>query len=169
MRYPSIAVLAIGLILAAGLCGAPAQEKKASTKFELTDREKEMLKLINEARAAAKVLPVRPHPTLFRIAREHSAQMAKQGKLTGVIDGKTLQQRVKAAGYVFHKVSHKLTRVDTSGGGEVSLPNLVKEWAAAKTARDYVLGRSFLEVGLGVTDGPNGVYFTALFALPRID
>ena len=55
-----------------------ADDKKESTKFEMTKEEQTLLELLNKERTKADLPALTPHPLLFKAARGHSANMAKQ-------------------------------------------------------------------------------------------
>src|SRR6516165_3586360 len=91
-------------------------------KFQMSKEEKELLDLTNQERKKNNVPPLKPNPTLFKVARAHSANMAKQGKMDHVLDGKKPPQRVKEAGYRY------LSTGENIAFGNVPLEELVEKW-----------------------------------------
>src|SRR5579883_2472111 len=87
---------------------AVAEDKKDSPPFAMTKNERRLLELVNDERAKADLPPLRPHPLLFKAARAHSANMAKQRKMEHNLDGKRPAQRVEATGYDWGKVTENL-------------------------------------------------------------
>ena len=134
-------------------------------KFDMSREERTLLDLLNKEREKEKLPPLRPHPLLFKAARGHSANMAKQEKLEHVLDGKTPGQRVLAAGYDYGKVSENIAVSDSE---KAPLPMIVKSWMESKTHRDNLLSDKVTETGLGIAKSEKGeVYFTQVFARPR--
>jgi uncharacterized protein YkwD len=157
------------LLLLVSPCLA-ADDKKESTKeetdkFEMTKAERRLLELVNEERTKANLPALRPHPLLFKAARGHSANMAKQRKMEHILDGKKPAQRVEAAGYDWGKVTENLITSDQS---DVSLERIVKEWMDSKIHRENILMKDVTETGLGIAKNPKDeIYYTQVFARPR--
>jgi uncharacterized protein YkwD len=142
-----------------------ADDKRESPKFEMTKDEQTLLELVNKERAKADLPALRPHPLLFKAARGHSANMAKQEKLEHVLDGKRPAQRVEAAGYNWGKVTENIITADQPG---VPLEKIVKGWMDSKIHRENILGKDVTETGLGIATNAKGeVYYTQVFARPR--
>lgn len=134
-------------------------------KFDMSRDERTLLDLLNKEREKGKLPPLRPHALLFKAARGHSANMAKQEKLEHVLDGKTPGQRVLAAGYDYGKVSENIAVSDSE---KAPLTMIVKSWMESKTHRDNLLSDKVTETGLGMAKNEKGeVYFTQVFARPR--
>src|SRR5688572_9626074 len=92
----------LALLVTAG--GSPAQE----AKVELTKDERALLDLINKERAKEKLPSLKPNPVLMKLARDHSANMAKQEKMEHVLDGKTPGDRADDAGYGFQSIGENI-------------------------------------------------------------
>jgi uncharacterized protein YkwD len=136
--------------------------QKDEAGFSLSKEEKQLLELINAERKKHDLAPLRPSPALFRVARAHSANMAKQGKMAHVLDDKTPYDRIKAVGYKYRFAGENI------GRGDVSLPEMVKAWMDSKVHRDNILHKEFTETGLGVaSDAKKLVYYTQVFAKPQ--
>jgi uncharacterized protein YkwD len=139
--------------------------KDQATTFEMTRNERRLLELVNRERARADLPALRPHPLLFKAARDHSANMAKQRKMDHNLDGKRPSQRVEATGYDWGKVTENLITADQS---DVPLERIVKEWMASKIHRDNILMKDVTETGLGIAKNPKDeIYYTQVFARPR--
>src|SRR5947208_16899048 len=84
-------------LCAAGLAcwSGPAR----ADKFELTKDEQKLLELTNKERAKKKLSALKPNPQLFKAARAHSANMARQEKMEQVLDAKSPGQPARSAGY----------------------------------------------------------------------
>src|SRR5262249_7973316 len=101
-RFLPLMVVALGAIWSLGPGEAappkkPAPKKEAEVK--LSEDETALLKLINQERAKKKKPPFKPTAILMKLARDHTANMAKQGKLDHTLDGKTPFDRARQVGY----------------------------------------------------------------------
>lgn len=142
-----------------------ADDKKETPKFEMTKEEQTLLDLLNKERTKEKLPALQPNPLLFKAARGHSANMAKQRKMEHVLDKKKPFQRVAAAGYNWGKVSENIAIAED---GEPPLTAIVKEWMESKTHRENLLGKDVTETGLGIARNDKGeIYYTQVFARPR--
>lgn len=149
------------------LLAAPAlaEDAKAPPKGEMTADETKLIELINAERKKAKLPPLRPHPVLSKVARAHSANMARQQKMEHVLNGKNPGERVLAAKYDYGKISENIAMSDGPG---VPLDMIVKGWMDSKTHRENLLSDKVTETGLGIATNKEGeVYYTQLFARPR--
>jgi uncharacterized protein YkwD len=139
--------------------------KEETKPFEMTKQERRLLELVNKERAKAKLPELRPHPLLFKAARAHSANMAKQRKMEHILDGKRPSQRVQATGYDWGKVTENLITADET---DVPLERIVKGWMDSKIHRDNILMKDVNETGLGIATNARGeIYFTQVFARQR--
>jgi uncharacterized protein YkwD len=164
-RVRSALIPLVLLVPVSLFAGDDAKEKREDGGFALTKDEQTLLELLNKERDKEKLPPLRPQSLLFKAARGHSANMAKQEKLEHVLDGKTPGQRVLAAGYDYGKVSENIAVSDSD---KAPLPMIVKSWMESKTHRDNLLSDKVTETGLGIAKSEKGgVYYTQLFARPR--
>src|SRR5262249_45708405 len=105
---------------------------------------------------------LKPNPVLCRVARAHSANMARQGVMNHVLDGKGAPDRIKAAGYKYASCGENI------GAGDAGLEAVLKAWMNSKGHRDNILHRRFTQIGVGVvTDEKGKAYYTQVFATPR--
>ena len=138
---------------------------KETKPFEMSKQERRLLELVNKERAKANLPELRPHPLLFKAARGHSANMAKQRKMEHILDGKRPSQRVEATGYDWGKVTENIITSDQS---DVPLDRIVKEWMDSKIHRDNILMKDVADTGLGIATNAKGeIYYTQLFARLR--
>src|SRR6478672_10572300 len=87
------------LVLLSGL--ATADTKPEEKKLELSEEEKGVLDQTNAERKAAGLPELVANPKLFQAARDHSANMAKQSRMSHTLDGRTHADRITAAGYSY--------------------------------------------------------------------
>lgn len=164
MRGCRIGVLALAVVLGAG-ARAASGEKKA--EFKLSADEQTLLDLLNKARAKEKLPALKPNPVLFRVARAHSANMAKQKKMAHDLDGKGPPQRVDAAGYDYRFVAENVG-MSESEGEPVPVADVHEEWMKSKSHRHNILSPKYQEVGIGIARNKDGqVYYTQVFGTPR--
>jgi uncharacterized protein YkwD len=160
MRYGTVLVALVALGV-----GSPfdADDKKPAEKFELTKDEKAILELTNKARAAEKLPPLTANEALFRAARKHSENMAKQEKLEHELDGKRVGGRVDTEGYDYSQVGENLAQ-----GEEATPEEIVDGWLKSKGHRENLLNPDFTEIGLGAAKSAKGeTYYTQVFGKPR--
>jgi uncharacterized protein YkwD len=163
--YRGLACL-VFLVLLAALplaVGAPG-EKKGAPKLQLSEDEKTLLELTTKERAREKLPPLLADPTLCKVARAHSANMAKKGDIGHVLDGKNPADRVQDAGYDYAKVGENI------GVSEKGAPveDAVKGWMDSPPHRQNILHPRFREIGVGIVrDDKGDIYYTQVFAIPR--
>jgi len=146
------------------LCCSPWQARAGRDQaFKLSDEEKQVLDLTNAERQKEKLPPLKPNPILFKVARGHSENMARQGKMEHVLDGKTPFDRLKAAGYKYAKGGENIA----AGDEKIPFDAVMKAWMESKVHRENILYPDFTEIGLGlVHDGKGKLYYTQVFARP---
>lgn len=155
-----IMFLGIWLVSCVAVVTASAGE---AAKLTLSAEEKQILELTNAERKKKELPPLRPNALLFKAARVHSANMAKQGKLEHKLDGKNSFERVDDTGYQAGAVAENI------GLGDVDIsPALVfQEWMKSKGHRENIVEKTFTEIGLGLAKGKDGaIYYTQVFATP---
>jgi uncharacterized protein YkwD len=111
------------------------------------------------------------NPILSQVARAHSANMAKHGKWSHVLDGKTPTQRIKEAGYKpAYYIEGDLKRLiigENVGKSEEFPDELMKRFMDSKGHREVILGKRFTEVGVGQFRNKDGwIYTTQVFSAP---
>ncbi len=162
---PSLLLLLLSAAPLLSEDGARTSAKEQTDTFEMTRDERRLLELVNKERAREDLPALRPHPLLFKAARAHSENMARQRKMEHILDGKRPSQRVEAAGYDWGKVTENLITADQS---DVPLERIVKEWMNSKIHRDNILMKDVSETGLGIAkNAKDEIYYTQLFARPR--
>src|SRR4051794_29532939 len=102
-------------LLLTGLFFATLHAQEKESELKLSEDEKAILKLLNDEREKEKLPPLKPNAILFKVARAHSANMAKQEKMAHVLDGKKPSQRVEEAGYDYRVVGENLAFGENDG------------------------------------------------------
>jgi len=162
MRMGSL-VLVVTLIAYSPLTThhSPTRADDPPAKFELTKEEKKLLELTNKEREKEKLPPLKPNSLLFKIARAHSTNMAKQGKMEHVLDDKNPVQRLKESGYKYAYFGENIAY------GQDDFDQLMKGWMSSEGHRKNILSKNFTEIGLGIARSKDDVpYFTQVFGQP---
>src|ERR1051326_4867877 len=128
-------------------------------EIKLTDEEQKIFELTNKERAAADLPPLKLNPILMKVARAHSANMAKQGKMEHELDGKNPAQRLDDAGYDYESMRENIAAGEGWATGAV-----MKGWMESDKHRANILNKVVDEFGVGiVTDSKGRKYYTQEF------
>ncbi len=142
-----------------------ADEKAGGDKVELSRFEQALLDLTNKERAKAKLKPLTANALLCKVARAHSANMAKQNQMNHFLDGKSPADRALEGGYDYKHVGENLGE---SVGNPPPPAAVVQGWMNSKHHRENILKPEFTEIGLGIArSGRGNIYFTQLFGTPK--
>src|SRR5207244_2934876 len=132
-------------------------------KLRLSEAEKVLLELTNKERARQELPALEPDPVLFKVARAHSANMARKGEMKHDLDGKSPARRVDEAGYDYRVVGENIAFSDG-----LHLKEIMKGWMESKHHRDNILDPKYRQIGLGIgRNDKDEVYYTQVFATPR--
>lgn len=149
------------LLLIALLVGAD-EKKTEKPGFQLTADEQKILELTNKARAEKKLQPLIINPLLTKVARAHSANMAKKGEMNHILDGKSPADRVKMAGYDYSRVGENI-----AFGENATIPQIFTGWMESKGHRENILQEEYREIGIGIARKDKGEkYYTQVFGTP---
>lgn len=154
----------IPLVAAFALATAAfADDKKEQQAARLTEEEQKIYDLTNRARDKEKLPPLKLNALLVKVARAHSANMAKQEKLAHELDGKTPSQRIKDAGYAASWGGENVA--ETDGDTPEAIFKMLMDSAPHKA---NILKDKYTEIGVGIACNPKGeVYYTQVFAAPK--
>jgi uncharacterized protein YkwD len=154
-----VGLLALGLAVSR----AGTQEASKDDTFKLSDDEQKVLDLVNKERAKEKLPPLKVDEKLCKAARGHAANMARQGKLEHILDGKRPGQRIEAAGYRFLECGENIFLASKNNPARV-----VAGWMESRGHRESILSKDFTETGLGIARTAGGdYYFAQVFAIPE--
>jgi uncharacterized protein YkwD len=154
----------VGLIVLSCTVLVRAEAPKPAPAVELTDEEKQVLELTNAERAKKKLPPLAVNQLLVKVARGHSANMAKQKDLNHILDGKNPGQRTLKEGYDYGLVGENIGL----GKCGATAKDVVIGWMESEHHRANILGEKFTEIGIGIATNSDGEsYYTQLFARPR--
>jgi uncharacterized protein YkwD len=154
----------LGAALLAGCALSLYADPPAPEELKMTAREKRIVELTNLERKKKDLKPLKPSALLFKVARDHSRNMAKQGKMEHVLDGKTPFQRLLAAGYDYRYAAENIGE----GTDNVTAAEIMEEWMKSKKHRENILYPKLTEIGVGVIAGKKDLlYYTQVFGTPR--
>jgi uncharacterized protein YkwD len=148
MRKTLIAVLIAGLLL---LVVAPT-----ASAITLTKPEKQLLTLINKARAKRSLPALKVNAKLQRAARAHSAQMiAKDYFSHSSASGESFSKRLIRFGYTrTNCTSWRVGENIAFGAGLLGTPQaIMKAWMNSKAHKALILSKGLKEAGIGRAKG----------------
>jgi uncharacterized protein YkwD len=151
---------------AAIVCLAVGQAPDSLQKYR-----EEIVKGINELRAAKKVAPLVRNVKLEAAAQKHAANMAKQdkygddGKNGHILDGRGPVERVAAEDYDYADLAETVT---ASVGKQASAAIAVKKWKSSAPHYKGLTTDTFTETGAGAAQGKSGKwYYCQVLAKPK--
>jgi uncharacterized protein YkwD len=150
------------LFALAPLLTAAAGAPRDGSGYTLTEGEKKFLELTNAERARHKLPPLKLNLTLSKVARAHSANMAKQNKMVHVLDGKDQFARIKGSGYRYRYAGENVAR------GNIEITEMVEALMKSEGHRKNILKKEYTELGVGLAlGGKDLTYYTQVFASPK--
>jgi uncharacterized protein YkwD len=153
---------ALVLLSFAVFTSAIADEPKKDEEFKPSREEQAILDLVNKEREKGKLPPLQANEKLFKAARGHSANMAKQERMEHNLDGLEPADRVKAEGYASRFVGENVAF------GLRTPAEVMKVWMNSEGHRKNILRKEYTEIGIGIARSKRGVpYYTQVFARPR--
>jgi uncharacterized protein YkwD len=139
-----------------------ADKKDQTPDPPLSRDEKTILELTNKARVDNKLPPLTLNAVLTKVARAHSANMAKKGEMNHVLDGKRPADRIKEAGYDYSWCGENIAM-----GENVSVQQIFDEWMKSQGHRENILKKQYQEIGIGIARADDGkVYYSQEFGAP---
>jgi uncharacterized protein YkwD len=156
---PAVRPFAPALLLCA--LAVPAAAQRPAARFTVSKDERALLDLTNKERLSAGLPALALSEKLTRAARAHSANMARQGQLCHILDGKGPADRLRDAGYRGSACGENCAQ------GQRSPAEAVRCWVASPGHRATLLNGAYTETGFGVARGADGQpYYTQVFAAP---
>jgi len=141
---------------------ALADTKPEEKKLELTESEKGIIDQTNAQRKAAGLPELVPNAKLMEAARGHSTNMASQGRMSHVLDGRSHADRATAAGYSYSSLGENIA------WNQQTPEEVLGCWMRSSGHRANILGRGYTEIGVAVAVNERGErYWTQVFGTPR--
>lgn len=148
-------------MLSLGFCLILALPLAAADKIEPTADEKAVLELSNKERKAADVKPLAFDAVLMKAARDHAANMAKQGKLSHELDGIAFGDRLQATGYKYGSAAENVA------AGQKTPAKAIESWMNSEGHKQNLLNPGLTVLGVGIAKGDDGtIYWCQIFATP---
>jgi uncharacterized protein YkwD len=141
--------------------GAPRSGPAAPDPESL---RRELLRLLNDERAAAGAPPLRLSPALDRTAQRHVDEVAARGSLRGEHrPEQAMEQRLREAGYDAHQWAENLM------SGPANAARLVATWRRDDSDGTFrrVLDPAYTDLGVGVGRIAGAPLYSILFAVPE--
>jgi uncharacterized protein YkwD len=158
-------------------------------EFKMTAREKEVVDLTNLQRKKKGLPPLKPNPLLFKIARDHSANMAKQRQMKHIL-GDTAPDILAArtvgllnspfgsgsfmAAYalVSERTKTPFQRILAAGydyryaaeniaeaDKDYTGKDIMKDWMDSEHHRKNIMYPKFTEIGVGIIPGKKNLLY----------
>jgi uncharacterized protein YkwD len=133
----------------------------SDASLQATSEELEIVKLTNQQRQDHGLRALELDPKLTVAAREHSANMARAKVLAHTLDGSTMTDRIKGAGYKFFAIGENVAF------NEPTPAATLKAWMNSSHHRANILNEVFTEIGVGIARDDEGQpYYTQDFGRP---
>ncbi len=145
-------VLLLSSVVLMGCPAAFANDRVVTKIIELTNAEREKKGLE----------PYKVNEQLSEAALAHARNMARQRRMTHVLDGETPADRVKRAKYPMRAVGENVAR------GYRSPVATMRGWMKSPGHRKNILSSKFTEIGVAVAYGADGKpYYCQVFGRPK--
>ncbi|WP_078885285.1 CAP domain-containing protein [Streptomyces sp. NRRL S-146] len=119
------------------------------------DTAAEVVDAVNRQRTRADCRPLRLRTSLNRTAQRHSADMAREQRLTHIgSDGSSPAARMRDAGY------HPGYIAENIAAGPGTPESAVRTWIDSPEHRGIILTCRYIHAGVGVADGRGGPWWT---------
>ncbi|MDT7605187.1 MAG: hypothetical protein QOF61_3184 [Acidobacteriota bacterium] len=143
--------------------GGTAASSASSVNFAATSLERRAFDLINRERASRGEEPLLWDGELARMARQHSANMARDNVLSHTDQtGRDTAARAAACGVCGWRALAE--NIAYNQGFDDPVAFAVERWMQSAKHRDNILRAGFTHAGLGIAKSADGsVYFTQVF------
>lgn len=152
----------IPLVLTVAISAGSSYAAQPASPVDLMERH--VVQRINAVRGEHMRPPLRTDADLARLAREYSCALLRRGILSHTDpDGKTVGDRVRAAGKSFLAVGENLA--SSTGPGD-PVGAAIEAWMRSVGHRENILRPDFTDTGVGVCRDGTTYYFTQVFLRP---
>jgi uncharacterized protein YkwD/thiol-disulfide isomerase/thioredoxin len=131
--------------------------------FTLSPHQQNVLRLTNEERKRASLIPLRINASLSKAAQDYAELMAQHHHFdhTGP-DGSSPSERARKAGY-------KSGAGENIAMGQQNAIDVVADWMRSKGHRENILGSHYTDLGVGFAKCPDhgGHYWVQMFGTSR--
>ncbi len=143
--------------------GPPRGDRSSTTPgaLELTRDERDLLDLLNTERKTAELPPLEAVPVLMRVARDHSAHMARLDQIGHELVGRSFSKRLSESGYIAEAAGENVAE------GAPTAAEAVAGWMTSSGHRGNILSEKFTQTGVGLATSDSGRrYYTQVFTRP---
>ena len=153
----------IGLLICCGAFLTMARANEKTKPFQSTKDEATVAELTNQERKKDDKSALVLSAALSKVARDHSENMARQGKMEHKLDKKDVFNRLDDA-----KLDYEVAGENIAFGDQgIALKTIMKLWMESDSHRKNILYKDFTEIGVGIARAKNGdIFFTQVFAKP---
>jgi uncharacterized protein YkwD len=121
-----------------------------------------VINFTNEERSKARVPPLTVDPRLTDAAERHADRMAKRDRLSHTLDGRSVADRVRAAGYEYRTVGENIA------WNQRTPAEVVDGWMTSRGHRQNLLSGDFTHIGVAVATNAKGEpYWVQVFGSPK--
>ncbi|MCU0703729.1 MAG: CAP domain-containing protein [Fimbriiglobus sp.] len=158
-------LLALCLLVAAVGCTTPERRPprgQMPTPPPDADAVQAVIDRTNAERRRAGVPPLSIDPQLTLAAEKHAADMARRNQLSHTLNGRSVADRVRAAGYEYRAVGENIA------WNQPTAAEAVGDWMTSSGHRKNLLNREFTHIGVAVANNSRGEpYWVQVFGRPR--
>ena len=148
-------------VFALALCIISSVFAAAEHQTAPGSEEEQVVELTNRQRMEYGLSALKLNPLLSKTAQSHSDNMAQTDTMAHTLNGSTMTQRVKGAGYQFLAIGENIA-FNQSTPAEV-----VNGWMHSPGHRANILNKDFTEIGVGIAKDTSGdPYYTQDFGRP---
>lgn len=121
-----------------------------------------LIDLTNQERRKQELQELTVDPLLMKMARDHSANMAKQNIMSHELNGVTFQQRLEQSGYKASMAGENIA------AGQPTPADAIAAWMKSPGHRANILNPDFTQIGVGIAQSATGIfYYTQDFGTPQ--
>lgn len=131
----------------------PADAAEGTAGAKHSADEQTVIDAVNDERKKAGLKPVKAEPALMRAARGHAEAMAKANELNHTLGGKTMEDRLAAAGFQFQQAGENIAQ------GARTPAEAVSDWMSSPGHRANILTAGYQRTGVGVATSASGERF----------
>lgn len=137
-------------------------ESKPKDDAQLTPEESKIIELTNAERKKLKLAELKPDPVLMKLARSHSATMARLDQIGHELEGQSFSKRMDQANY------HALRAGENIGAGQRNPAEAVDDWMQSPGHKANIIQADYSRIGIGMATSKSGkTYWTQIFAKPE--
>jgi uncharacterized protein YkwD len=116
----------------------------------------------NAERHKERLPPLTVDPRLTDAAERHADRMAQRDRLSHELDGRSVADRARSAGYEYRMVGENIA------WNQPTAEEVVADWMTSRGHRRNILSRDFTQIGVAVAMNSKGEpYWVQVFGSPK--